>query len=374
MNFTDIPLPEAYTDSADFRFFVNWISSCLSKVQTDTENLEDLIDPERCPASLLWLLSETVGYKYNSNFSPAYNRLILLYFMSMIYNRGSRTGMTLAAETNLAQFNLRDYELEDEVYHDRLADTSVPVNSVYVCEHTDMGYIDVVYYSENIPQDACLEYVRPLGMYCFEHAGVKVDSRTKISVDARLTDANSVNMPIGPTHVGHYRRADYASLQGTTELHSGHDVLTPRKPVYYRNSEAEGQTTGMIDPGYRTLYSLQLCNNEHIVNALLPSQKDPEYSVFSIGFDPRNVNVQMPDNYLKLKDKMPFNLRYDEAAEAEMGIDVYTIDKDRTTGVMNPRPAVNPPMLTLGSAISLNESNTQYIMNDAENGIHIEDK
>ena len=141
MTFNDIPVPEAYKSSADFRTFLNWFSECLIRLQDDIENITDLIDPERCPKELLWLLAETMGYRYNEKVSPAYNRLVLLYFMSMIYNRGSRTGMVLAAETNLAQFSLKDYEEEDEAYNNRLADTSIPVNSVYVTDHPDRGYI-----------------------------------------------------------------------------------------------------------------------------------------------------------------------------------------------------------------------------------------
>ena len=47
------------------------------------------------------------------------------------------------------------------------------------------GYIDVVYFSAEKPIDACIEYVRPLGMYCFQNSGVRVDSRTKISIVER---------------------------------------------------------------------------------------------------------------------------------------------------------------------------------------------
>ena len=366
MKFTDIPLPEVYKESADFRFFITWFSWCLSKVQNDIDQLTDLLDPERCPANLLWMLADTMGFKYDERFPVAYNRLILLYFMSMIYNRGSRTGMTIAAETNLAQFNIQDYAEENPEYADRLVDTSIPVNSVYVTEHTDEGYIDLVYYSENPPTDACIEYVRPLGMYCFANAGVSVSPRTKISVDARLADSNNVNLALGPTHIGHYRRSDYASLQKVVN-NEGQPDLEKRKNVYYRNSKYEGTTTTMVKAGYRSLTSLQLCNNEHVVKSLLPSQKDPEYSIFSMGYGPENVETTYPDNYLKIKDKDPFNLRYDEAAEAELGIAVTTIDPERTTDIMNPRPAVNPPMMQIGDSMSLSPMNNFYVMMD-ENG------
>ncbi len=359
MKFSDIPIPEVYKSSADFRIFLKWFEESLSRIQDNIENVTDLIDPERCPKQLLWLLAETMGYRYNDQFPPAYNRLILLYFMSLIYNRGSRTGMILAAETNLAQFSIQQYAESNEAYEDRLADTSIPVNSVYVTEHPDLGYIDLVYYAENEPVDACIEYVRPVGMYCFKHAGVRVDAKTKISIDARLTDANCVNYDIGPTHVGHYRRADYASLQKVVN-NEGEPDIECRKPVWYRNSVYEGDIQGIVNPGLRSLASLQLCNNEHIVKSLLPSQVDRDYAVFSMGYQPDDVTVEVPDNYLKIKDINPYNLRYDEQAEAELGVDVTTIDPERTTDIMNPRPAVNPGMFAVGDAMSLNAQNTLY--------------
>ena len=371
MKFKDIPIPEAYTSSADFRFFVNWFSECLEKLKYDTENLVDLLDPERCPASLLWMLADTYGFKYDDRLPAAYNRLVLLYFMSMISNRGSKTGVTIGAEVNLAQFNIQDYAEEDPAYEDRLKDKSIPVNSVYVTSDNKYGYIDIVYYSEKTPKDVCLEYVRPLGMYCFTHEGVRVDSRTKISVDARLTDANNVNLPIGPTRVAHYRRADYASMQKMVD-NTGKPNQEKRRNTYYRNSDSEKKTTALTKPGLRSLYSMQLCNNEHIVKSVMPSLKDADYSIFSLGYGPTDVSVNYPDNYLKQSDSPMFNLRYDEAAEAEQGVDVYTIDKDRSSA-HNPRPAVNKPMYQLGEAMSLDPHNTKYTKIDESGKIVVSD-
>lgn len=354
MKFSDIPVPEAYKSSADFRFFIRWVELCYSQLQYDIENIVDLLDPERCPAHLLWMLGDTKGFKYDDRVSTAFNRLIILYFMSLIRNKGSRTGVMLAAELNLAQFNLSDYAKENPVYENRIADTSIPVNSVYVTSHTDKGYIDIVYFSEKIPVDACIEYVRPLGMYCFTHAGVRVDARTKITVDARLTNTNDLNIPIGPTRIGHYTRSDYASLQSMLNRISHRPQMEKRKPVYNRNSDYEGRTTNMINPGYRALYSLQISNNEHIVKSLTP---DP---IFSLGYGPQDVSVTYPDDYLKRPDRPEYNLRYDKALDESITTDVYVNDPERTTSIINPRPAVNPVMSAMGDAIAMNVENTQY--------------
>ena len=226
MKFSDISVPEVYKSSSDFRFFLKWFEAALTKYKYEHENFLDLYDPLRCPDNLLWCLADTMGFKYDDRLPVAYNRLVLLYFMSMIRLKGSKDGVTLAAELNLAQFRIlekavtgyfesdegREPEWIDpkEILGSRLEDTSIPVNSAYVTPHVKDGYIEVVYFSSKKPTDACLEYVRPLGMYMFEFSGVRYDSRTKISIDARLTNSEDSYLSIGATHVGHYKREDYA--------------------------------------------------------------------------------------------------------------------------------------------------------------------
>lgn len=357
MKFSNIPVPEVYKESADFRFFLKWFELALSKIKYDTENMVDLYDPLRCRSELLWMLADTMGYKFDDRLPTAFNRLVLLYFMSMIRHKGSKNGVTLAAEVNLAQFSLINYGKEKEILYDRLDDTSIPVNSVYVTPNVKAGYIDVVYFSENKPVDACIEYVRPLGMYCFQSAGVRVDARTKISVDARLTNTNDMNISIGPTHVGHYSRSDYASMQKTlynvSTGRNDNDSSHVRKPVYYRNSVAEKQKDERINPGYRALSSLQLSNNEHIVKSLIPDkvtgelvERDP---IFSLGYGPHDVNVTYSDSYLKENDGPEYNLRYDRELDESITPNVYTVESGT---VVNPRPAVNKPMASLGDAMS----------------------
>lgn len=357
MDVRDISVPEIYKSSSDFRFFIELIAQALTEVQYNTENLVDCYDPLRCKSELLWMLAETMGYKLDDRLPTAFNRLVLMYFMSLIRNKGSKDGVTLAAEVNLAQFNILEYGKENDILYDRLEDTSIPVNSVYVTPHPDEGYIDVVYFSTDVPVDSCLEYVRPLGMYMFQSAGVRVDSRSKISVDARLTDQNNVGASIGATHVGHYRRDDYARMQKmfrddeTTHTLNNRDT---RSKVFYRNSDVEGAPSDKVDPGYRALYSLQLCNNQHIVKSTL---KDP---IFSLGYGPQDVTTTYDSGYLKKKDEPNWNLRLDRTLERSITPDVYVNEDDRTSSRIKPRPTVNPIMGKMGDAISMNPDNTVY--------------
>lgn len=381
MEIRNVSVPKVYTrESADFRFFIEWFRDALQKVQYDTENLIDLYDPLRCPQWLLWLLAATMGFKYDDRLPTSFNRLVLVYFMSMIHMKGSKDGILLAAETNLAQFNVLDYCKEDDIYTNRLHDTSIPVNSAYVTPHVEAGYIDVIYFSDKKPVDACIEYVRPLGMYLFQHAGVRFDTRTKISVDARLTHTHDMWVSIGPTHVGHYNRDAYASLQRMRDEEQRLPSSRHRREeVWYRNSKAEGDRDPMVNPGWRALFSLQLANNEHILHSLIPDagdnpdpdnvRHDPD-KIFSLGYGPQDVSTKYPDSYLKppYADKPVYNLRYDRELEESISPDVYTVEADRTTSVIRPRPAVNPPMRHVGDAISLDKHNSRYTHTEGPGG------
>lgn len=398
MDIRNIPTPDIYRQSSDFRFFLEWIATCLDKTRYDTEKFFDLYDPLRCPKHLLWLLGDTIGFKYDDRLIPAFNRLVILYFASMIHLRGSKDGVTLAAEVNLAQFRLNqisstlaqitvgsdDRQYQDNyILKDRLEDTHLPVNSVYVTPHTREGYIDVVYFSDERPIDACIEYVRPLGMYLFQNAGVRCDSRTKITIDAKLADmfmGDTSYDAMAVTHVGHYSRKDYASLQAQLE---------PRRDVGYRHWYTDESTLGKIDPGMRALYSLQLSNNEEIVNSLIQDtlfelgeieevaisgqmvtqftlESEPEYRYSNVDY-----SLEQIDRYVASDAR---NLMYDKNAdESTSNEDVFTFDNMPNTGDTDTigRPVVNPVMSVLGEAISIpkvvddevvdgSEDNTKY--------------
>lgn len=305
MKLQNIPLPEPYLQSSDFRFFIKWFTYALTKIQYDTINMADLYDALRCPQNLLWLLGDTMGYRYDDRVCAAFNRFVMLYFMSMIKYKGSNLGVTLAAEVNLKQKDINLYGQENDILYNRLEDTSIPANSVHVESDVANGSITVVYFSDEKPIDVCIEYVRPLGMYCFQLAGVKIDSATKISVDARLAKTRDATGTLGPTKVGHYSRNDYARLQHmaneSEQVNSGMDS---RKPVFAKNSQVEYEPT--VNAGYRALSSLQMANNEHIVKSLFSKP------IFDLGYGP---TVETLDD-ANVKNPM-YNLRYNKTTDQE---------------------------------------------------------
>lgn len=339
MQIKDIPVPESYKQSADFRFFLKWFDYALQKIQYDTSNMMDLYDALRCPKDLLWMLGDTMGYQYDDRLCAAFNRFAMLFFMSMIKYKGSKTGVTLAAEVNLKQKDIEAYGEENQINYDRLEDTSIPVNSVYVESNVEDGYIDVVYFTDKTPIDSCIEYVRPLGMYCFQHAGVRIDSLTRISVDARLANATDSLGAVGSTRVGKYNRNDYARLQHMSdEPRQKNNWDDSRMPTWKRSSTAESEPT--VGAGYRALSSLQLANNEHIVKSLFSKP------IFSLGYGPTvdtltDVDVNDPK----------YNLKYNKSVEEYLGRAVYTLDPERVSTPTDPKPKVNGIMTQMGERI-----------------------
>ena len=289
-----------------------------------------------------------MGYQYDdrNGLCAAFNRFVMLYFMSMIKYKGSQIGVTLAAEVNLKQKDINAYGAEKEILYDRLEDTSIPNNSVYVESNVENGYINVIYFTDEKPIDTCVEYVRPLGMYCFQYAGVRIDSNTKISVDARLAKAGDNVGTIGPTKVGHYTRNDYARMQHMKHEKPVQQVnpADTRAKVYSRNSLVEEEPT--VNAGYRALSSLQMANNEHIVKSLF---SEP---IFSLGYGPtvdtlEDVDVNNPK----------YNLRYNRTIDlqtqstSEDYLPVDTLDHNRESTPTNPKPKVNGIMTEMGQRI-----------------------
>lgn len=340
MDISKIPVPAVYREeSADFRFFQKWFELALSKVQYDTEEFFDLFDPLRCPQDLLWMLADTMGYVYDDRMTPAFNRLVMVYFMSMIRLKGSRDGVTLAAQLNLDQFKLQELAANNSILNNRLEDTSIPSNAIYVQPHVEEGYIDLVYFSDELPVDVCLDYARPLGMYLAPHVGVRYDAKGQISIDARLTNTNDLNVSVGSTHVGHYSIDDYSRMQRMT-IKSGKPSpdADPRKNAWYRNSAYEG--TASINPGYRALSSLQLANGNFTTRSMMRNA--------------RNLDAVTED------DVSVFN---DETGETFDN--AYYEEQERRAN--DPLAYVEPvAMGTLGSAMQIVEPETSEDLSNSE--------
>jgi hypothetical protein len=91
--------------------------------------------------------------------------------------------------------------------------------------------------------------------------------------------------------------------------------------------------------------------------------------IFTLGYQPQDADhMSMPDDYYKIHESKPYNLRYDITTDemytrkdTNEEYDIYTIDKDRSpnpqTGKPTPMPAVNSIMFKIGDALNSSDEN-----------------
>ena len=185
------------------------------------------------------------------------------------------------------------------------------------------------------------------------------------------------------------------------------DYTHTRNPSYYRNSDNEQATGATVGSGYRAFYSLQLCNNEHVVKANLPK-------IFGLQCHPEDIasgriedtfktheapNIVKRTTTQDLFDRIPWNLAYDRAIDEAHTLSrqgpntstIYDVSVVRGGTEAKPVPAVNPPIhvdhtdgvRSLGDAISLGQHNipgqtspqgeNRYYTLVTETGVEIQD-
>lgn len=164
----------------------------------------------------------------------------------------------------------------------------------------------------------------------------------------------------GNNRISDYTREDYASLQKAEEYEADKYQLEGRPDGFLSNSTDLSRKT---DAGYRALYSLQLCNNENVVKSLMNE-------MFSIGVDGKTgdieVNTQGEASEPLTVDTKDFisrnNLAYNLDKDQSITLDqTGTVLDPPESGVYPYRPRVGPAMASVGDAIFLDNSNSQYL-------------
>ena len=115
-----------------------------------------------------------------------------------------------------------------------------------------------------------------------------------------------------------------------------------------------------MEAGYRALSSLQMANNEHIVNSLFSKP------IFSIGYGPK-VNTVTTDDITDPK----YNLRYNRTVDLQtqtptpskyLPVDTLDVNRDPTYDTpsnpdhTNPVPKVDNIFLKVGDSLSNSDS------------------
>ena len=119
-------VPEYFGNNREFQVFLRSINIALSVVKSNTDNfIPNLLNPLKCKARLLPLLSHYVGYNYNPRERVITNRWITKLYPLLIRNRGNELGITLAVAMaiclmgNPEELNLeKNFSMEYEETYD----------------------------------------------------------------------------------------------------------------------------------------------------------------------------------------------------------------------------------------------------------------
>jgi len=90
-------VPEYFANNREFQVFLRAVNLALTVIKSDIDNfIPNLLDPLRCKARLLPLLSNYVGWNYDPTERVETNRWITRLYPLLIRNRGNEIGVTLA--------------------------------------------------------------------------------------------------------------------------------------------------------------------------------------------------------------------------------------------------------------------------------------
>ena len=90
-------VPEYFGNNREFQVFLRAINIAFSVIKSNTDNfIPNLLNPLRCKARLLPLLSNYVGWDYLPSERVITNRWITKLYPLLVRNRGNEIGLTLA--------------------------------------------------------------------------------------------------------------------------------------------------------------------------------------------------------------------------------------------------------------------------------------
>lgn len=95
-------VPQYFANGREFQVFLRAIDIALSVIKSNTDNfIPNLLNPLKCKARLLPLLSNYVGYDYNPRERVLTNRWITKLYPLLVRNRGNELGITLAVAMSI---------------------------------------------------------------------------------------------------------------------------------------------------------------------------------------------------------------------------------------------------------------------------------
>ena len=193
--------PKVYTESRDYQAILKLLDLINCNEKSDIDNFISYLNPEYCKSEYLEHLASYIGYKYDNFLSYEDNRLIISHFQNLVNNRGSETGIKLAASLaiNLVKLSAGDNQL--------LMDLSTSL--VDIGFDQDEGVINIYVFSDNYSLKIfdLIEVVRPAGVRVKVFYSQRVSSYDKINVEEDLSSTKeaydvSKRSTVGTTDVG----------------------------------------------------------------------------------------------------------------------------------------------------------------------------
>lgn len=141
-------VPEVYSESRDYRVFLRLLSVLISVLKDKVDRVPTLYSSDECPKDLLYLLADMVGYSLDSSRTTQSNRMIISNYPVMLRNRGSRTGLKMAAALSL---------------NSKSSSPSYSLDNILIEYDFDKGLIKIYYPSGEELDFDLIEAVRPVG-------------------------------------------------------------------------------------------------------------------------------------------------------------------------------------------------------------------
>lgn len=141
-------VPEVYSESRDYRVFLRLLSVLISVLKDKVDRVPTLYSSNECPKDLLYLLADMVGYSLDSSRTTQSNRMIINNYPVMLRNRGSRTGLKMAAALSL---------------NSKSSSPSYSLDNILIEYDFDKGLIKIYYPSDEELDFDLIEAVRPVG-------------------------------------------------------------------------------------------------------------------------------------------------------------------------------------------------------------------
>lgn len=141
-------VPEVYSESRDYRVFLRLLSVLISVLKDKVDRVPTLYSSDECPKDLLYLLADMVGYSLDSSRTTQSNRMIISNYPVMLRNRGSRTGLKMAAALSL---------------NSKSSSPSYSLDNILIEYDFDKGLIKIYYPSDEELDFDLIEAVRPVG-------------------------------------------------------------------------------------------------------------------------------------------------------------------------------------------------------------------